>query len=86
VGLWAAHFTAIYGAATLACARGFNDAIPPAIAIATILAACGCGWLMIVGWRHRRTFEAWLMAALAAMALLAILWEALPVLMVPPCV
>jgi hypothetical protein len=41
---------------------------------------------MIVGWRHRRTFEAWLMAALAAMALLAILWEALPVLMVPPCV
>lgn len=82
--VWALHFAAIYGFTALACARQLPAPVPWAVALATLAAAAGC--LLILRQELARPgFEAWLAAGLAALALLAIVWEALPVLMVPPC-
>ena len=82
---WAAHFLAIYGFTGVACARGLAASVPWAVAGATVIAAVACAWVMRVALRQRDHFEEWLSAALCAMALLAIAWEAMTVLLVPPC-
>ena len=82
---WAAHFAAIYGFTGLACARAWTGAVPWAVAGATLAAALACAFVIAAGMRRREVFEAWLGAMLAAAALVAILWEALPVLLVPAC-
>ena len=83
--LWAAHFAAIYGFTGLACARTWTGAVPWAVACLTFAAALACAFVIAVGLRRRDVFEAWLGAMLAAAALVAILWEALPALLVPAC-
>lgn len=83
---WAAHFLAIYGFTAVACARGFGHWTPAAIGVATLLAGAACTWAIVAGMRHREAFERWLSAMLAAAALVAIVWEALPVFLVKPCV
>jgi len=98
--IWAAHFLAIYALTTLACERRgmaawFGvDAVPWFIGAAT-LAAVIVLVLTISGALHSVRHDAslpepsgfmrWLTAAIAALALLAVLWEALPVLLVPIC-
>lgn len=86
IAVWAIHFTALYGFTTLACARGFPDAVATVIAIATLVGVAACVGLIAIGWRRRQVFEAWLMAALAGIALLAMIWEAASIWVVPPCV
>ena len=49
--------------------------------VAAILAVA----VVVAGWRRRAQFESWMTAGIAALALVAILWEALPVLIVPIC-
>ena len=83
--IWALHFGAIYGLTGLACARGWQAAVPPGIALATVVAAILALAVLVAGWRRRAQFESWMTAGIAALALLAILWEALPVLIVPIC-
>jgi hypothetical protein len=82
---WALHFAAIYGFTGLACARGMADAVPVAVAAFTLVAGGAAAAVLWLSLRRRESFEHWLAAALAAAALLAIAWEALPALLVPAC-
>lgn len=85
VVIWALHFGTIYGLTGLACARGWQSLVPPGIALATALAAILACAVLVAGWRGRAQFESWMTAGIAALALVAIVWEALPVLVVPIC-
>lgn len=86
IALWALHFTAIYGFAGIACARGLERAVPGFIAVATLLAAGAAVFLIARGVARRESFAGWMTAALAAVALYAIVLEALPALWIAPCV
>ena len=85
VVIWALHFGAIYGLTGLACARGWPEAVTPGVALATVVAALLALAVLVAGWRRRVQFESWMTAGIAALALVAIVWEALPVLIVPIC-
>ena len=82
--VWALHFAAIYGLTALACARGFPSAVPWAIGIATALAAAAAAAIIALALRNP-DFAGWMAAAVAGLALLAIVWQAFPVLMLPAC-
>jgi hypothetical protein len=83
--VWAAHFMAIYGITALACARGSPGLVPWAIGIASII-AIGLVFLLIwIAFKDIGAFGNWLSAAVASLALLAIVWQAVPVLWVPAC-
>ena len=82
---WALHFAAIYGFTAIACARGSAGWVPWAIAAITALAAGAAIAVLAVALRRRDSFEHWLAAAAAGLALVAIVWEALPALVVPAC-
>jgi hypothetical protein len=86
VVVWALHFAAIYGTTALACARGAPELVAPAIAWLTAAAAAALAMVLARAWRRRRVFDQWLAAALAAIALVAVVWEAVPALVVQPCV
>jgi hypothetical protein len=83
--VWALHFTAIYGTTALACARGVPGAAPVGVALATALAAVLLVFIIVRGVRRRAEFEGWVSAALGAFALVAVVWEALPALIVEAC-
>lgn len=83
--VWAAHFAFIYGFVGLACARGFPGPVPWVIGGATLAASLAALAIMVLGYRERAKFESWLMATVAAFALIAILWEGMTVLIVPAC-
>jgi hypothetical protein len=84
--IWAAHFSVIYGFTGLACARGLAGAVPWVIALATLAAVAACLLMAVQEIGQRQGFVSWMTAGSAGVALLAILWQALPVLLVPPCV
>lgn len=81
--LWALHFAALYGFTALACARGGAAAIPWVAAVATLLLGGAVGLLMVK--LSKEQFIDWLSAALAALSLLAIVWQGLPVLLIALC-
>jgi hypothetical protein len=82
--VWAAHFTVVYGFTALACARGFGGAAPWVVGVATLVAAAAAVLVLLT--HLSQEFTRWITAALAAAALLAILWEGLPALLLPnPC-
>jgi hypothetical protein len=83
VVVWALHFTLIYGFTALACARGFGAAAPWVVGAATLVAAALAVALVLTN--LDREFTRWMTAAVAAAALLAILWEGLPAVMVQAC-
>lgn len=83
--VWTLHFAAIYGVTGLACARGWTSIVAPSIGAATALAAAACIAIIVAGWRRRAEFESWLSASVGALALVAIAYEAIPVLIVPIC-
>lgn len=83
--VWGLHFAAIYGITGLACARGAPQAALIGVALATLFAVALLLPIVLAGWRRRARFEPCFMAALAALALLAVVWEALPALWVPTC-
>lgn len=82
--VWVLHFGFIYGVTALACARGLPAVVPWVIGGATAVAGAAC-LALIARERRRQGFEAWLAIGVAAAALLAIVWETLPVFMVPIC-
>jgi hypothetical protein len=81
--IWLVHFSVLYGFNAIACARGFPGAVPWVVAAATLALALAAGFLVLKTTKDE--FVDWLSAALAALSLLAILWQALPALMVSPC-
>ena len=83
--VWALHFAAVYGGTALACARGWEGVVPAFIGGASAVAVLACAAIIVAGWRRRAAFEHWLSATLAALGLVAIVYEAIPVLMVPAC-
>ena len=83
--VWALHFAAIYGYTALACARGWTGLVAPVVGAATVLAAGAMLVLIVLGWRRRRVFEHWLSAAIAALALVAIVYEGITPLWIAPC-
>jgi hypothetical protein len=83
IGVWALHFTLIYGFTALACARGFGAAAPWVVGVATVIAAAAA--VAIIVTHLAAEFTSWMTAAVAGFALLAIVWEGLPALMVPIC-
>ena len=95
--VWAIHFLAIYGFTAIACARpdGRGTAIVPAfILTVTVAAVAVLGATIVLAMRdHKRSsgppgvsrFVHGLTAATAALVIVAVVWEALPVLLVPVC-
>lgn len=83
VVVWALHFAVVYGFTALACARGFGHAAPWFVGAATAVAALLATVVLLKNLGAE--FTRWMGAALAAAALLAILWEGLPALMVDAC-
>ena len=99
--VWAVHFLVIYVFTALACARRFADLSwlgigvgPWGIGAATLAAATTM--LVVIGlavrdarlntsWNNMSSFVPWMTAAFSGLALMAILWETLPVLLVPTC-
>lgn len=85
VFIWAAHFLIIYSTTGIACARASsNDFVSWVIGAATLLAVLA---LVMVRRRARpaEPFAEWMSSSLAALVLVAIIWESLPVLIVPIC-
>lgn len=82
---WALHFAVVYGGTGIACARMAPHVVPWIIALATAVAAAACVAAMVSGLRAADRFEGWITSTVAALALLAIVWEAVPVLVVAPC-
>jgi hypothetical protein len=82
--VWALHFASLYGFNALACARGFPGAVPWVTGAATLAALAGTAWLLIREGR-REGFEGWLAFSIAAVVLVAILFQTAPLLIVSPC-
>lgn len=83
--IWAAHFAAIYGYTAIACARGFGaQAITIGVGVATLVAALAALAMLLPAWSQRTRFEDALTAGVAALALVAIVYEGLTVLIVVP--
>jgi hypothetical protein len=80
--VWAAHFMLIYGLTGLACARGLPGIVPWAIAVATALAVAAAVALLLV---RSADFAGRVASGVAGLALVAIVWEALPALALPAC-
>jgi hypothetical protein len=81
--VWALHFAAIYGFTALACARGFGASAPWVVGAATAVAAAAA--IAVIVTHLSPEFTRWMTAAVAGLALVAIVWEGLPALMVPAC-
>lgn len=85
VMVWALHFGAIYGFTALACARGFPGAVPWFAGAASLLAATALGLLIARNVPRRAGFESWMTASIAALALVGVVFETVPVYMVRTC-
>jgi hypothetical protein len=95
--IWAADFLFIYAFAALACARRFADeriagfgVVQVATLASSVAALTATAWLMRNARRELRErpaarFHAFLAAALSGLAVLAIVWTALPPLMSGTC-
>jgi hypothetical protein len=92
--VWAIHFAVIYGFTALACDRGFAHAdwvgagpVTWVVLGATAVSALLLVWLMRrLLQQARHSFIDWLGAGVAGLALIGVLYEAVPVLLVVPCV
>jgi len=99
--IWAVHFLVVYAFTAIACERNFAGTewlglgiVTWTVGGATLIAAAAALAMIWFALRSRpgvalRTeigsFVPWMTAASGALTLLAILWEALPVLFVPVC-
>jgi hypothetical protein len=92
--VWAAHFFAIYAATALVCARmGPAAVVVTALAGgATLVAAALLVWTIVASARDRgasptpwQAFSRRLAMTTAGLALVAVVFETLPLLLLPPC-
>lgn len=95
--IWAAHFLAIYGFAGLACARRMQDSewlgvgVVNWVVAAVTLAAVAAVLLLWARADYKQTprdsagFIRWTGAALGMLSILAIVWDAMPALLIPQC-
>jgi hypothetical protein len=85
IAVWALHFAATYGFAAIACARGFAQAVPWAIGAATVVAILLLAGILTRSYARRGEFIFWMTSALAALSLVAVLFQAAPVIWLPLC-
>ena len=83
--VWAAHFTALYGFTALACARGLAGAVPWVASGATLAAIGALGLIAYVHAGRRADFKAWMTLAVAGLAFAALIYETVPLFIVPAC-
>jgi hypothetical protein len=85
--IWAAHFAVIYGLTALACARGFAALVAPAVMVGTLLALTAIALTLSPALRGRRAFafEHTIAVGVAGLAAVAIVLEAVPVILIPAC-
>lgn len=91
--VWAAHFLVIYATTGIVCARLKSEWIertPWMIGAATLIACAVLAAIIFSELRRRpreelSRFIGWTTIALALLALIAVLWETVPVLIVPVC-
>lgn len=94
--VWAVHFFAVYAANALACERAWAGAVPAAVAVATALALAALGGVLWAarpalrraaaeGGEEEPRFSLWLSAATAALAALAVVFQAIPAALVGAC-
>ena len=83
--VWAVHFAALYAFTALACARGLAGAVPWVTGAVTVLAVAAVLLVLARTRPLRREFESWLAFSIAALALVGILFETLPVYLVRIC-
>jgi hypothetical protein len=83
VALWALHFAVVYGFTAIACARGFGGAAPWVVGVATAAAAAAAVAIILA--HLSPEFTRWMTAAVAGVALVAIVWEGIPALIIPTC-
>jgi hypothetical protein len=85
--IWAAHFAGIYGLTALACARGFATLVAPAVMVGTLLALTAIALTLFAPLRGHRAFafENTIAAGVAGLAAVAIVFEAVPVILIPAC-
>jgi hypothetical protein len=96
--IWVAHFLVVYVLTAVICARASERVaavgpalVPPAIAAATTASVGAIVALVIFDRRRTRAaspvqrFLGWLTTASAGIGLIAVLWEALPAAILPPC-
>jgi hypothetical protein len=86
--IWAVHFAVIYATTSLLCARGASrGVVVGAVGVATLMALAATIAVFVRSGRAaaREGFLPWMAAGIAGLAALAIVWEALPALLVPAC-
>jgi len=92
--IWAAHFGVIYAYTGLACARRVHATgvtwiagVPWVIGISTAIAVALMALFIAPALRARGPvrFVDWMSAGVAGLALIGVLFEAVPVFMVPVC-
>jgi hypothetical protein len=83
--IWGAHFLAIYATSGIACARGAGYAVVWVVGGASVLAVVAiiAAYRWVAG---LESFAAWMTKGLAALAFVAVVWEALTALIIPACV
>lgn len=83
--IWAAHFLAVYAAASVSALGddAIRDAARIAISLLTIGALAACGFALALALRQSRSEGFWRTVAIAGavFAIVAILWQTLPALM-----
>ena len=84
--VWAVHFAVVYGVTALACAREQPRLAPWIVTLATVAGAAIASAIVVRSYRRRDDFARWLTAAVAATAVVAMLWEALASLLAGSCV
>jgi hypothetical protein len=85
--VWAVHFVVVYAFAALACASRFDArAVPWVITAASVVAAAVLARMMLRlrGATHP-AFVDWLSGVIAALAMIAVVWEAASALAAPAC-
>ncbi|MFD4838056.1 hypothetical protein ACFWP0_11150 [Achromobacter sp. NPDC058515] len=97
--IWLAHYLFIYTVNALACARSALASQWMGLPASSWIILAG-GALALAGmagatWRQRlrqrppasstATFYAWLTTALCLLSALAVIWETLPLFLMPPC-
>lgn len=83
--VWALHFGVLYGFTALACARGFPGAVPWVAGGATLAALAAIALLFLREIPGRAEFVAWVSVAVAGLALVAVLYQTVPLFLVPVC-
>jgi hypothetical protein len=83
--VWALHFAALYGFTSLACARGFGASIPWVAGTATAAALVAMTLIALRAAPRRAGFTAWMTLAIVGFAAIGVMYDAVPLLIVPPC-